>query len=36
MNAHILLDLLNKLGKRDKIGGIPRNFNLFFCCSKLN
>ena len=29
MSAHILLNLLNKLGKRDKMRGLPRIFSLF-------
>ena len=29
MSAHVLLDLLNKLGKRDKMRGFPSIFSLF-------
>ena len=29
MNAHILLNLLNDLGKSDKMRGLPNNFNKF-------
>ena len=29
MNAHILLNLLNQLGKRDKMQGLPSNLSLF-------
>ena len=30
MSAHVLLNLLNKLGKRDKMRGLPSNeFNKF-------
>ena len=29
MSAHVLLNLLNKLGKRDKIGGLPSILSLF-------
>ena len=29
MNAHILLNLLNKLGKRDKMQGLPSILSLF-------
>ena len=27
MSAHVLLNLLNKLGKRDKMGGLPSIFS---------
>ena len=30
MSAHILLNLLNELGKRDKMRGLPRILSLFF------
>ena len=40
MGTHDLLNLLNKLGKRDKMRGLPRNarlaFNLFFATSLIN
>ena len=29
MNAHVLLNLLNKLGKRDKMRGLPSILSLF-------
>ena len=29
MSAHILLNLLNELGKRDKMRGLPSNLSLF-------
>ena len=29
MSAHVLLNLLNNLGKRDKIGGLPSILFLF-------
>ena len=29
MSAHVLLNLLNKLGKRDKIRGLPSILSLF-------
>ena len=29
MSAHVLLYLLNKLGKRDKMRGLPSNLSLF-------
>ena len=29
MSAHVLLNLLNKLGKRDKMRGLPSNLSLF-------
>ena len=29
MSAHVLLKLLNELGKRDKIRGLPSNLSLF-------
>ena len=29
MSAHVLLNLLNKLGKRDNMRGLPSNFSLF-------
>ena len=30
MNAHVLLNLLNELGKRDKMRGLP-SISSFFC-----
>ena len=29
MSAHVLLNLLNELGKRDKMRGLPSAFNKF-------
>ena len=29
MCTHVLLNLLNKLGKRDKMGGLPHILSLF-------
>ena len=29
MNAHVLLNLLNELGKRDKMRGLPSILSLF-------
>ena len=29
MSAHVLLNLLNELGKRDKMRGLPSNLSLF-------
>ena len=29
MSAHVLLNLLNELRKRDKIRGVPSNLSLF-------
>ena len=29
MSAHVLLNLLNELGKRDKMGGLPSILSLF-------
>ena len=34
MSAHVLLNLLNELGKRDKMRGLPSI--LFLFCNKLN
>ena len=34
MRAHVLLNLLNELGKRDKIRGFPSILSLF--CNELN
>ena len=34
MSAHVLLNLLNKLGKRDKMRGLPSILGLFH--NKLN
>ena len=35
MSAHVLLNLLNELGKRDKMRGL-RAFYLFFATSLIN
>ena len=34
MSAHVLLNLLNKLGKRDKMRGLPSILSLF--CNEFN
>ena len=34
MSAHVLLNLLNVLGKRDKMGGLMNILSLF--CNKFN
>ena len=34
MSAHVLLNLLNELGKRDKMQGLPSILSLF--CYKFN
>ena len=34
MSALVLLNLLNKMGKRDKMRGLPRILSL--CCNKFN
>ena len=34
MSAHVLLNLLNKLGKRDKMQGLPSILSLF--CNEFN
>ena len=33
MSAHVLLNLLNELGKRDKMRGLPSILSLFFATS---
>ena len=35
MSAHVLLNLLNKLGKRDKMRGLPSSLS-FFATSSIN
>ena len=35
MSAHVLLNLLNELGKRDKMRGLPSILSLF-CMSLIN
>ena len=36
MSAHVLLNLLNELGKRDKMRGLPSILSLFFATSLIN
>ena len=36
MSAHVLLNLLNELGKRDKMRGLPSILSLFFAMSLIN
>ena len=36
MSAHVLLNLLNKLGKRDKMRGLPSILSLFRATSLIN
>ena len=36
MSAHVLLNLLNELGKRDKTRGLPSILSLFFATSLIN
>ena len=36
MSAHVLLNLLNELGKRDKMQGSPSILSLFFATSLIN
>ena len=36
MSAHVLLILLNKLGKRDKMHGLPSILSLFVAASLTN
>ena len=37
MSAHVLLNLLNKFGERDKMAGLPSILSLFRNkCNKLN
>ena len=36
MSAHILLNLLNELGKRDKMRGLPSILSPFFATSLIN
>ena len=33
MSAHVLFNLLNELGKRDKIRGLPRRSSLIWVCT---
>ena len=36
MSAHVLLKLMNELGKRDKMRGLPSILSLFFAVSLIN
>ena len=36
MSAHVLLNLLNELGRRDKMRGLPSILSLFFTTSLIN
>ena len=36
MSAHVLLNLLNELGKRDKMQGLPSILYIFFATSLIN
>ena len=36
MSAYVLLNLLNELGKRDKMPGLPSILSLFFATSLIN
>ena len=36
MSAHVLLNLLNELRKRDKMRGLPSILSLFFATSVIN
>ena len=36
MSAHVLLNLFNELGKRDRMRGLPSIFSLFFATSLIN
>ena len=36
MSAHVLLNLLNKLRKRDKMRGLPSILSFFFATSLIN
>ena len=36
MSAYVLLNLLNKFGKRDKMRGLPSILSLFFATSLIN
>ena len=36
MSAHVLLNLLNELGKSDKMRGLPSILSLFFATSLIN
>ena len=35
MSAHVLLNLLNELAKRDKMRGLPRHLMFLFCLDSL-
>ena len=36
MCAHVLLNLISKLGKRDKMRGLPSILSLFYATSLIN
>ena len=36
MSAHVLLNLLNQLRKRDKMEGLPSILSFFFATSSIN
>ena len=36
MSAHVLLNLLNELGKSDKMRGLPSILLIFFATSSIN
>ena len=36
MSAHVLLNLLNELGKGDKMQGLPCSLSLFFATRLIN
>ena len=36
ISAHVVLNLFNKLGKRDKMRGLPSILSLFFATSVIN
>ena len=36
MSAHVLLNLLNELGKRDKMRGLPSILSFFFATSLIS
>ena len=36
MSTHVLLNLLNEVGKRDKMRGLPSILSLFYATSLIN
>ena len=36
MSAHVILNLLNELGKRDKMRGLPTILSIFFATNLIN